>query len=117
MQMMMNELFAMTDVGETCTIDYVERAKHNITEVQEGSYKSQLNNLSDRQKRVLQAIAKEGVVDAVTSGSFVRQHALESASSVQSAIKGLMDKEIVSHTEGQYRINDFFFSVWLRENY
>lgn len=117
MQMMMNELFAMTDVGETCTIDYVERAKHNITDVQEGSCKSQLNNLSDRQKRVLQAIAKEGVVDAVTSGRFVRQHALESASSVQSAIKGLMDKEIVSHTEGQYRINDFFFSIWLRENY
>lgn len=117
MQMMMNELFAMTDVGETCTPEDIEKAKFNITEVQEGSYKSQLNNLSDKQKRVLQAIAKEGVVDAVTSGSFVKRHALESASSVQSAIKGLLDKEIVSHTDGQYRINDFFFSEWLRENY
>lgn len=117
MQMMMNELFAMTDVGATCTSEDIEKAKFNITEVQEGSYKSQLNNLSDKQKRVLQAIAKEGVAEAVTSGGFVRRHALESASSVQSAMKGLLDKEIVSHTDGQYRINDFFFSEWLRENY
>lgn len=117
MQMMMNELFAMTDVGATCTSEDIEKAKFNITEMQEGSYKSQLNNLSDKQKRVLQAIAKEGVAEAVTSGGFVRRHALESASSVQSAMKGLLDKEIVSHTDGQYRINDFFFSEWLRENY
>ena len=117
MQMMMNELFSMTEDGGNCSIEDIEQARQNITEVQEGGYKSQLNNLSDKQKRVLQAISKEGVVDSVTSGNFVRRHALESASSVQSAIKGLRDKEIISHTDGHYRINDYFFSEWLRENY
>jgi AAA+ ATPase superfamily predicted ATPase len=117
MQMMMNELFSMTEDGGNCSKEDIEKARHNITEVQEGGYKSQLNNLSDKQKRVLQAISKEGVVDSVTSGNFVRRHALESASSVQSAIKGLLDKEIISHTDGHYRINDYFFSEWLRENY
>ena len=117
MQMMMNELFSITEDGGNCSKEDIEKARHNITEVQEGGYKSQLNNLSDKQKRVLQAISKEGVVDSITSGNFVRRHALESASSVQSAIKGLLDKEIISHTDGHYRINDYFFSEWLRENY
>lgn len=117
MQMMMNELFSMTEDGGNCSKEDIEKARHNITEVQEEGYKSQLNNLSDKQKRVLQAISKEGVVDSVTSGNFVRRHALESASSVQSAIKGLLDKEIISHTDCHYRINDYFFSEWLRENY
>ena len=117
MQMVMNELFAMTEAGDTCVHADVETAKRNIREMQETSYKSQLNQLSDRQKRVLQAIAREGTVESVTSGGFVRRHALDSASSVQSAVRGLLDKDVVSRTDGRYRIDDFFFGEWLRENY
>ena len=66
---------------------------------------------------MLQAIAKEGCAKAVTSQAFVKKHALDSASTVQSALRVLLEKDIVTADNGQYRISDFFFSHWLQENY
>ena len=43
------------------------------------------------------------------SGSFVKK----SASSVQSALKGLMKKDLITRTEKGYRVYDFFFAEWL----
>lgn len=117
LQMMMNELFAITGKGETCSEESIEIARHNIVNVQEGSYQTQLSMLSSRQKCVLQAIAREGSVKSVTSAAFIKRHALESASSVQSAIKGLMEKDILTNEEGYYRVGDYFFSHWIREEY
>ena len=48
------------------------------------------------------------------SGSFVKKHGLSSASSVQSALKGLMEKDLITRTEKGYRVYDFFFAEWLR---
>lgn len=117
MQMMMNELFALTRAGETCTEDRIEQAKQNIMDVQEGVYASQISMLSPKQKQLLQAIAKEGMVRAVTASTFIKRYALDSASSAQSAMKGLMEKDFISATDGQYRISDYFFSEWLCKNY
>lgn len=117
MQMMMNELFALTRAGETCTEDRIGQAKQNIMDVQEGVYASQISMLSPKQKQLLQAIAKEGMVRAVTASTFIKRYALDSASSVQSAMKGLMEKDFISATDGQYRISDYFFSEWLCKNY
>ena len=44
------------------------------------------------------------------SGCFVKK----SASSVQSALKGLMKKDLITRTEKGYRVYDFFFAEWLR---
>ena len=115
--MMMNELFALTDKGETCTTALIEQALQNIIDVQEGVYLSQLATLSPRQKQLLQAIAKEGVVKTVTSAAFIKKYALDSASSVQSALKGLTEKEFLSSVDGQQRISDYFLAIWLRKKY
>ena len=117
MQMLMNELFALTGQGNTCTMEHLEMAQKNIIQVQEGSYLMQLNTLSSKQKSMLQAIAKEGCAKAVTSQAFVKKHALDSASTVQSALRVLLEKDIVTADNGQYRISDFFFGHWLQENY
>lgn len=117
MQMLMNELFALTGQGNTCTMEHLDMAQKNIIQVQEGSYLMQLNTLSSKQKSMLQAIAKEGCAKAVTSQAFVKKHALDSASTVQSALRVLLEKDIVTADNGQYRISDFFFSHWLQENY
>lgn len=117
LQMMMNELFALTDKGETCTTALIEQALQNIIDVQEGVYLSQLATLSLRQKQLLQAIAKEGVVKTVTSAAFIKKYALDSASSVQSALKGLTEKEFLSSVDGQQRISDYFLAIWLRKKY
>lgn len=106
LQMMMNELFAITGRGETCSKERIEIAKHNIISIQESTYQSQLSTLTARQKGVIQAIAHEGAVKSVTSAAFIKQHALESASSVQSAIRGLLEKGVLTHDNGSYRIGD-----------
>ena len=117
LQMMMNELFALTAKGETCTAALIEQALQNIIDVQEGVYLSQLALLSPRQKQLLQAIAKEGAVKSVTSAAFIKKYALDSASSVQSALKGLTEKEFLSSTDAIYRISDYFLAIWLQKKF
>lgn len=117
LQMMMNELFALTDEGAVCTSAMLPVAERNILEVQEGSYRMQLNLLSPKQKHLLQAIAREGSVKSPTAGAFIKKHSLDSASSVQSALRSLEGKEIVSATDNGYCISDLFLGRWMRMNY
>lgn len=117
MQMMLNELFAITGAGQTCTPAILPQAQQNIIDVQEGAYQTQLSMLSPKQKLVLQAIAHEGTVKSATSGAFIKKYSLDSASSVQSAIRGLHDKEIISNTGNGTKIYDYFFACWLKKNY
>ena len=117
MQMMMNELFALTGHDELCGMDKLETAWKNVIQMQEGSYKDQLSRLAPKQKLVLQAIAKEGVASSITSSAFIKKYNLPSASSVQSAIKPLLKYDLVTQEEGKYRVYDYFFAEWLRKEY
>ena len=114
-QMVMNELFALTARDEVCTMDKVDAALQNVILSQENSYKTLLSNLPPRQKMVLQAIAKEGVARNVTSMKFVKQYNLGSASSVQSAVRLLLQNDLITQEDGCYRVYDYFFSEWLTE--
>ena len=114
-QMVMNELFALTASDEVCTMDKVDVALQNVILSQENSYKTLLSNLPPRQKMVLQAIAKEGVARNVTSMKFVKQYNLGSASSVQSAVRLLLQNDLITQEDGCYRVYDYFFSEWLAE--
>ena len=114
-QMVMNELFALTARDEACTMDKVDAALQNVILSQENSYKTLLSNLPPRQKMVLQAIAKEGVARNVTSMKFVKQYNLGSASSVQSAVRLLLQNDLITQEDGCYRVYDYFFSEWLAE--
>lgn len=117
MQMMMNELFALTPVGGNCQASMIDEARRNVILAQEDSYKDLLSKLPPKQKTVLQAIAKEGVAHNVTSSKFIKKYALNSASSVQAALKLLLKNDLVTQDEGAYRIYDYFFSEWLSTCY
>lgn len=114
MQMMMNELFALTDKGEKCEVGMLETAKRNVIVTQEMNYKETLQQVPTKQKPVLLALAKEQIAVNAMSGSFVKKYGLSSASSVQSALKGLMEKDLITRTEKGYRIYDYFFAEWLK---
>ena len=117
MQMIMNELFALTEKGQNCRMEQYPIALKNVIQTQESSYKDTLSNISTKQKPVLFAIAKEGEAVNMTSIKFLKESNLGSSSSVQAALKGLLEKDIVTRTEKGYRVNDYFFAVWLRWNY
>lgn len=114
MQMMMNELFALTDKGKVCEMEMFETAKRNVIVMQEMNYKEMLQQVPNKQKPVLLALAKERTAVNALSGGFVKRYGLSSASSVQSALKGLLEKDIITRTEEGYRVYDFFFAEWLR---
>ena len=116
-QMLLNELFALTEKGGTCNAEYYSIAKRNVIQTQESSYKDILANISAKQKPVLFAIAKEGEAINMTSAKFLKDNGLTSSSSVQSALRGLLEKDIITRTENGYRVYDYFFAEWLIWNY
>ena len=112
-QVMMNELFALTPEGVICSPEFVDIAWDNVIMAQEDRYKSILHNLAPKQRQLLVAIAKDRKVDGITSADFVKKHFLTSASSVQAALKPLLKSDIVTCEEGVYRIYDYFFADYL----
>ena len=117
MQMMMNEMFALTKEGMTCTTEYIDFAWDNIIMAQEDRYQAILYGLAPKQKQLLQAIARDRTVEGITSSDFVKRHRLVSASSVQAALKSLLKNDIVTCEEGIYRIYDYFFADYLAKKY
>ena len=116
-QMMMNELFALTGHDELCSVEKLNTAWRNVIQTQEGSYKELLSTLAPKQKLVLQAIAKEGEARGVTSSTFIKKYKLVSASSVQSALRLLLKNDLITQTDDAYRVYDYFFADWLAKEY
>ena len=80
----------------------------------EDVFESMYYGLSERQRQVLKAIAIEGKAKQTQSVAFIRKYGLTSASSVQSALRQLLDKDLITVEQGSYRIDDRFFGFWLK---
>lgn len=113
-QFLANSLYAITAEGEECTVDKVNTAVDNILAQLNFTYSSLLFQLPPKQKEVLIAICKEGKAREITSSKFLKIYKL-TASSVQGAIKGLLDKDFVTNELGVYSIYDKFFDIWLKK--
>lgn len=116
-QNIFNELFSLTTENETCTFEMVEEAIENKIDTYKPLYQSTLSLLPERQKEILYAIAKEVKAMGVTSGAFIKKHGLLSQSSVQTAVKQLFDKEIITSEDNVYQVYDRFFGLWLANLY
>ncbi|MEG1934770.1 MAG: ATP-binding protein [Rikenellaceae bacterium] len=116
MQKIMNILYSTTPVGDICEISSVDEAITNIVESYRFTYEETLFRLPEKQKEMLIAISKEDKAMAITSSEFVKKYSFTSASSVQSAMKGLLEKDFVTYQQGVYRIYDQFFGIWLQNN-
>lgn len=114
-QRTMNELYANTPAGGTCTDMMIPAAIDSILTANSFTYESILFQLPARQKEVLFAICKAGKAEQPTSAKFINLYNLPSASSVQSALRGLVDKEFVTAELGVYEVYDKFFALWLRK--
>jgi hypothetical protein len=75
------------------------------------------NLLSSLQYSVMIAIAKEGGVSQINSGKFLSKYNLTQPSSVTSAVKSLVEKEMVYFEDGKYQIYDVYFEKWLQKMY
>ena len=113
-QKLFNTMYAATPQGETCDAEQVEEALEYILKTQSYSYEEILFRLPEKQKMVLIALAKNGPTKSITSAAFVKKYSLQSASTVQSAMRGLLEKDFVTLEQGIYSVYDLFMAYWLR---
>lgn len=116
MQRVMNELFSLTSADGDCTMDNIDHALENIILNSSPTYEDLMYQLPEKQSLVLRAIAEEGKAQNLTSGKFIKQHGLLSASSVKSAVPALLDKGLVTSEKGVYQVYDKFLEMWLQKS-
>lgn len=118
---LMHNAFAYLDAREPVTAHDIRTVLQGMLEDRTPSFNGRMNQLNYQQKEVLVAIAKEGKATGVTSVAFVRRHALQSPSSVQYALKQLLEKRFLTfETEGKrktYAVEDRFFALWINQVY
>ena len=109
----MNRLFYDTPEGADCTLNMVDAAVKSIIDDSSSIYSDLLYQLTGRQKELLVAINREKKATVITGGKFVKKYGLQSPSTVQTSIKALVDRQIVTSDKGVYEVYDKFFSMWL----
>jgi predicted transcriptional regulator len=108
-----NESFADTADNEECTREIIDGAISNMVAYNDTIFREILSNIPEKQKALLYAIAKDGGATKITSAQFIKRHALSSASSVQSAIKKLLERDVVTEINKVYSVTDKLFAMWI----
>lgn len=114
LQRVMNLLFLQTSKGDTCHVEMIGPAIDTLLDISNDTYLSLTYQMPEKQRNVLWAIAREGVAKNITGSSFIRRHRLPSASSVRSAVNGLLEKDFITNDTGAYQVYDKFFELWIR---
>ncbi len=112
-QKVLNYLFADTPFGACCRKESVDEAVNAIVKDNSCIYADLLYQLTARQKELLLAINREGKASAITGSKFLKKHHLPAASSVQTTIKSLMEKQLITRHLGVYEVYDKLFGLWL----
>jgi len=115
MQRTFHEAFINTSSNETCTLEIIRKSIADIIEDNGHAYSRMLSQIPVRQKELLYAIAKEGKAEKITGSTFIKKHALLSASSVQAAMKKLLDLDLITMDDGCYTIPGRFFSLNIKK--
>ncbi|RHR62717.1 ATP-binding protein [Parabacteroides sp. AF17-28] len=112
-----NEAFADTPESGECTLETIRAAIDNMIASNDTIFREILSNIPEKQKELLYAIAKDGEAERITSAQFIKQHSLASASSVQSATKKLLEKDIITEINKVFSVTDKLFAMWINKLY
>ena len=115
MQFILNTLYSCTNSGETCLPGDVDQAVRLILSQLDYNYRNTIFYLPSRQKEVLLAICNEGIAENITSRPFMTRHHL-TASTIQGALRGLLEKDLVTEEFGKYQVYDRFLAEWIQRN-
>lgn len=106
-----NKLFSITD---TVVSDQdITNVKLTILEENAPVYYSWSQLLTKVQWDLLTAIAAEGIISEVYSNFFITKHRLGSTSTVRTALRALLSRELVYESQAGYQVYDVFLSRWL----
>ena len=116
LQLSMNEAFSLVERGESIDITSLHTILHNIVDTKRFTFEDRYALLTEKQKSVIEAMAMEFPSNiAPTSKEFITKYHLKTSSSVQTALKGLMEKGFVTEIRGEKQISDLLFLLWLKK--
>lgn len=116
MQLSMNEAFSLTLPKSSIGIQQLQTVLTHMVDTKRFTFEDKYASLTEKQKAVIKAMANEYPSEvSPTSKDFILRHNLKTASSVQTAMKGLMDKGVVNEWRGNKRITDLLFVLWLKK--
>ena len=93
--------------------DLVDEVIQELIEEQAMAYQNYCAWLTENQQLLLLAIAKEQIVSSPLSQQFIITHHQPATSSVKTALKALVDKQLISKTPKGFFVSDRFFAKWL----
>ncbi len=99
--------------NDLLTIQSVDFAVRELIDEQSDAYMNYCSWLTDNQYRLLYAIAHEGSIVSPLAQDFILKYHLPATSSIKTALKGLMEKNLVSRTPKGYYVSDRLFAIWL----
>jgi AAA+ ATPase superfamily predicted ATPase len=115
-QRIMNMLYMLTPKNESCGVEMIERAIDTYLGLSSEYYAELLRQMPEKQRNVFLAIAAEGKVKSISGGKFVNKYHLPSASSVVSAVKGLLEKDFITQADNVYYVYDRFFQLYIEKS-
>ena len=110
---LLHDSYADTNTGETCDIDDMKYEAEQLLQQNAKRLQELLAYVTEQQKEVLYAIAAERYVTRITSSEFVKRHHLKSASAVQSAVKRLLDFDLITEQHKSFSISDPLLRIWI----
>jgi len=111
-QLVLNRLYETEKhVEKTEQVDETIRHIVNHNSMQ---YEELIGFLTENQFAVVKAIAKEKLVASPQSSDFIKRYELPGASSIKTALDGLLDKDLVYRSPSGYFVYDRFFELWLQ---
>lgn len=117
LQRIFNRAYSITEEGETCNEDLLRESLHSILGMNEPLYREIMANIPLRQKELLIAVSKNDIAEGITSADFIKDNGLASASSVQAALRKMLETDMITKNEGKYSVSDKFLSLWINKIY
>ena len=114
LQRVMNHAFSLLPEGLVCDQEFLFACMDEILTDNTANYQEILSSLTVNQRALLEAVALEGKAPNITSSDFIRRHGLVSASSVQSAARSLLKRQLLTRSpQKEYYLDDKFLECWL----
>ena len=110
-QYVCNKLFAKGT--DKIKLDLIHETLLEILTENQDSYLQIHNLLPVNQWNLLKAIAKEDGIKQITSQYFINKYNLSTPSSLAIALKGLLNKELITLIDDKYQLENVFLQRWL----
>ena len=112
-QYVLNMLYSSNTPNHLLNTDDANLIINNIVSQHRFAYQALLFQLTTKQKQLLYAIAREGKASAIMSQKFLHKYNM-GASTVQGALKTLLDKDFVTQNENIYQLSDKFLELYIK---